>query len=674
MTQADDLIQLAKKHITSYHLDQFGRVHLRLGKDQEPVQLRGKTIKSWLTTIYYEDKGSAPGSKAIRSAQDVLEGIALKKATQIEVEEHFGSPVDEDKAQADRLVELVLEQNPTLYLDERKEPYIFFPLDDREISYQNHRLGSSFIKSWMANLLWMDEHKAPSSETIASALNVLKAMAYRGEERVLYSRIAPYLRFGVEKTIWIDLCDERWHQILVTNKGWEVHSNDTPLFRRYRHQQPLPTPEKGGQVHDLLKYVNIDDPTQQMLYLVWIVSCFIPDISHTILSVHGAQGTGKTLLHELAKNLIDPSIMLPAALPSDQKELIQVLDHHYCVFFDNVSYLSQDISDSLCRAVTGGGFSKRKLWTDDEDIIFSFKRCLGLNGINIPAERGDLIERCLSLELSPITEEDRRGRNEILEAFDQNAGKILGAILDTVSMALAIYPEINLDGLYRMADFTKWGYVIAQALGYNPEDFLEAYGDNLNEGSIDAVAHSVVGDIVKLFMIGRKHETWEDEPMKLYEAFHEVARKNNISTNQRSYPKSATRLSRELNRLSADLMKLGYTVTRRKSNGVRLIKIESNQFEAPDPQQSFKTYTVDHDPEKKPKRPENGSLSKDLERLIKALRVIENKTGRAVDRDTLYKALKPFSYTKEHFDKLMNVVLKDGAIYEPRPGYYRVTQ
>jgi hypothetical protein len=38
--------------------------------------------------------------------------------------------------------------------------------------------------------------------------------------------------------------------------------------------------------------------------------------------------------------------------------------------FDNVSEISQLSSGQLCRAVTGSGFTKRGLFTNDEEDIF----------------------------------------------------------------------------------------------------------------------------------------------------------------------------------------------------------------------------------------------------------------------------------------------------------------
>ena len=64
--------------------------------------------------------------------------------------------------------------------------------------------------------------------------------------------------------------------------------------------------------------------------------------------------------------------------------------HNYICYFDNVSEIKEWISDQLCRAVTGSGFSKRELYSDDDDIIYNFRRCIGFNGINLGATKADL--------------------------------------------------------------------------------------------------------------------------------------------------------------------------------------------------------------------------------------------------------------------------------------------
>ena len=91
-------------------------------------------------------------------------------------------------------------------------------------------------------------------------------------------------------------------------------------------------------------------------------------------------------------------------------ELIQILSHNYIAYFDNVSIIRDWISDTLCRAVTGSGFSKRQLYTDDDDIIYHFRRCIGFNGVNLGATKADLLDRAIIILLERIPKEKKENR------------------------------------------------------------------------------------------------------------------------------------------------------------------------------------------------------------------------------------------------------------------------
>jgi hypothetical protein len=69
--------------------------------------------------------------------------------------------------------------------------------------------------------------------------------------------------------------------------------------------------------------------------------------------------------------------------------------------------------------VTGSRFSKRQLYTDDDDIIYSFKRCIGFNGINLVATKADLLDICLIIQLERIPKENRRKIEEIWKEFEK---------------------------------------------------------------------------------------------------------------------------------------------------------------------------------------------------------------------------------------------------------------
>ena len=93
------------------------------------------------------------------------------------------------------------------------------------------------------------------------------------------------------------------------------------------------------------------------------------------------------------------------------------------------------MSDTFCRAVTGTGNSKRQLYTDDEDVTYQYRRCPGLNGINIVATRGDFLDRVILYECSMIDDADRMEDKELDRKFKEKAPRILGAILDILARA-----------------------------------------------------------------------------------------------------------------------------------------------------------------------------------------------------------------------------------------------
>ena len=58
---------------------------------------------------------------------------------------------------------------------------------------------------------------------------------------------------------------------------------------------------------------------------------------------------------------------------------------------DNQNTIPEWGADTLCRLVMGEADSKRRLYTDDEDVIIELRRAVILNGINLPTDRGDVL-------------------------------------------------------------------------------------------------------------------------------------------------------------------------------------------------------------------------------------------------------------------------------------------
>src|SRR5262249_41062061 len=146
--------------------------------------------------------------------------------------------------------------------------------------------------------------------------------------------------------------------------------------------------------------------------------------------------------------------------------------------FDNVSGLSDWLSDAICRLATGGGQGKRRLYTDDDEILFSGRRPVALNGIEDVVSRPDLVDRSLLITLEPIPESRRREERDIEANFERAAPGILGALLDCLAEALRNLPRIKISNPPRMADFARLAE--AGTMRYEkPGTFISAYRANL---------------------------------------------------------------------------------------------------------------------------------------------------------------------------------------------------
>lgn len=453
------------------------------------------------------------------------------------------------RSQKDHLLQLVAEV--PLFTDERDRPYAWIERDGHREVWPLE--GSSF-KTWLANRFYKETGKAPSASVLSDVLTVLEGRArFEGSTHELANRTAR----DADGRIWYDLADPCWRAIRITPEGWSSTVNPpVPVFRRFSHQQPQEVPEPGGDLRELLMpFVNLADEDGEILLLTWLVVSLVPDIPRAILVPWGPQGSAKSTLTRILRALIDPSAVPMPRFPRGEAEMAQVLDHHAAPFFDNVSGLSPRVSDTLCRAVTGDGFSKRKLYSDDEDILYRFRRPLVLNGINIPAQRPDLLDRCVLLRLEKIPEEERREERRFWAAFKSARPGIFGAMLDTLSSAMAAEPSVQLGALPRMADWTRWGYAVAEVLGLGGDGFLAAYRGNRAAADEEALTSHPVGAAVMAFMEDRSE--WVGEPSALLRELEEVAKREKIDTRSKLWPAAANWVTRRLNRIASNLESSG---------------------------------------------------------------------------------------------------------------------
>ena len=137
------------------------------------------------------------------------------------------------------------------------------------------------------------------------------------------------------------------------------------------------------------------------------------------------------------------------------------------VGLDNLSNIPDWLSDSICRACTGDGDIRRRLYTDSDLAVFSFKRCVVLNGIDLGSLRGDLAERLLPINLHRIDDEDRLDETELWPRWRAAHPQVLGALLDLVAGVAGVLPSVRLGSRPRMADYAKTLAAVDEVLGTN---------------------------------------------------------------------------------------------------------------------------------------------------------------------------------------------------------------
>lgn len=305
----------------------------------------------------------------------------------------------EKHSQADELLNLV--QDLILFHDQYREGFVF-------LNKESIALRSKSVRQYLSKKLWEAHGKAASNETLSQVINVLEAKAVFDNPKVfLFNRVGK--ETNGDESFFYDLGDGK--VVKVTDSGWIVC--DAPiLFRRYLHQCEQVLPIKGGNPFSLFKYLNIDHQ-YRLLTLSYIACCYVPEIPHPVFHPHGDHGSAKTTCCKIIRDLIDPSTLMTFFLPEDKRELVQILNHSWAPVFDNVSFLSDSTSDFLSQAVTGGGVSKRQLYTDSEDITYSFQRCIGLNGINVSVHKPDLLDRTILLSLERISNDKRKEKRDL---------------------------------------------------------------------------------------------------------------------------------------------------------------------------------------------------------------------------------------------------------------------
>lgn len=436
-----------------------------------------------------------------------------------------------------------------------REAYASIRMEDH---FETYPIDSAEFKDWAWQYIYVTLGEIPKPSVLTDVILHMKCEALFGvkvkgtkarkiTEHPVFHRIAE-----VGGNIYLDLCDPGWQVIEITPTGWSVAKNPPVRFTRSPTSRALPLPVLGGNLHDIFQFVNITRRDHQVLFLSWLVGATQTRTEYPILMANGSQGSAKTTACRIAAALIDPADPQLVGEYKSGRDLMVASKYSHVMAVDNVSEITDRMSDAFCRLSTGSaGTMERQLYTNNKISAISAKRPLLLNGITQTATRGDILDRMVALRLEAVTY-----RPGIFQEFEAARPALLGALLTVVSAALRNWRGVKIENPPRMVDFATWVVAAERELGFTEGEFLKAYRANRQDLSDVTLEFSPIGHPLMRLIDANNHGnpagSWQGS---IKDLFRELG-----SSHDPGWPKNEKAVAGELHRIEANLSAAGYAV------------------------------------------------------------------------------------------------------------------
>jgi hypothetical protein len=436
---------------------------------------------------------------------------------------------------------------------------------------ETNKLGAIF-----ATLLKGAESRVPRAQAVVDALATLEGIAtFDGAELPVYVRLA-----HVGDLVYLDLGNDAWEAIEISPSGWKIVATPPVMFRRPSGLGALPTPEPGGTIKDLRTHLNVEDAEWPLI--VGAILGLFSSGPYAVIVFQGEQGAAKSTAARVIRAIVDPNTAPLRRKPRSDHDLAIAANNSWVLNFDNLSALPQWLSDAICTLATGGGFSARLLYSDDEERLFDSKRPVILNGIGTIATSSDLLDRAVLLTLPTI--EQKTPEEEFWPTFYEALPRILGVVLDGVVAALTGAEDVKVSAAVRMVDFARFAMAGLPALGLDADEFIKAYAANQRDADLLALEASPIGKLVREFAEDRK--AWEGTASDL---LHELERRADEedgvpldregpgqTRRSKAWPEQPHNLSHELRRMAPNLRRVGVGVEFDRTGSSRTIRITAS--------------------------------------------------------------------------------------------------
>jgi putative DNA primase/helicase len=340
--------------------------------------------------------------------------------------------------------------------------------------------GNCDFRGWFSSFC-IDRHSiVPNGDLLNSA-----QIYFSHWVRATGPKLKDYIRIGGKVgELYIDVGNDVNDAWCISAGGIRKIPGGPSHIRMLRGAGMLPLVEPDfsappSEFPILLKdFIAAEDDTL-MLLSAWLLGCLRPEGPYPVLTISGEQGSGKSTVLRLLRRIVDPHALDMRTPPEDQRDLQAMVRNSFVLAFDNVSYISNKMSDALCVISTGtGAQGGRALYTNAEESAVRVCRPVAMNGIPDVVERGDLVDRSIHVHLPRIDPRQRRDDLEFWDKFHSLHSRLLGSLMNAALIATQNYGNVVLAEKPRMSAFAVWAVAAEGAFGWKPGRLMEVYKNN----------------------------------------------------------------------------------------------------------------------------------------------------------------------------------------------------
>lgn len=449
----------------------------------------------------------------------------------------------------------------TLFTNENGKVYVDVKIEGIR---QTYSLDSPSFEEYVTDQYFSRFEDVPSEKEVKDFKRYATTIAKREKNRYpVFFRTAKY-----QDEYYIDLGDDSWEAIKVSPHNLAIIRNPPVRFRRTDEYRSLPRPDFQGCLEDLKPFLNIGTDDDRFLVLTFILYALTFNPAYPILIVTGPAGASKSTVGKILKALLDPSETNGENLPSNERSLAIKANQRGVLNIENVSDITSDMSDVLCKLATGYTFTSRTLYSDTGETVLKLCKPVILSAITSVVSRADLADRSIVISLPAINDLQRITEDEFYRSFEQAKPRIFGALLKALHETLKVLSTFQPERLPRMADYGRFAQAVEKALEFEEGTFWRAYESNraiLTEAILDQ--SNLPTQLRKLL---EKESSWQGTSSQLLDKLNSQSLH---TPKDKNWPKSPGSLTNQLKRLETDLEKVGIQYTRlpRQSYGTPIL-------------------------------------------------------------------------------------------------------